>query len=62
MSETYTVIYRTGGTENFRWLKTLPMQRHEALAAKAEIERGGRAARMHKTSLLESIGLPETYS
>jgi len=58
----YTVIYRTGGTENFKWHKCVPVGSHaDAEEQKQEIERMGYKAIVHKTAEIESIGLPETY-
>ena len=59
----WTIIYRTGGTENFQWHKSIAyLSKEEAAVSMKELERMGYAALMHTTRLLESIGLPETYS
>jgi hypothetical protein len=59
---TYTVGYRMGGTERFEWKRTVPFPTsEEANNAAAEIAQGGRLAYVYTTSLLDSIGLPETY-
>ena len=62
MAKTFTVVYRVGGTENFKWCKALPVwTREEAIRIKAEVERGGRPAMVFDTKLLDAVGLPETY-
>lgn len=60
--KSYTVIYRTGGTENFQWKKCLPVAtREKAFQDKAEIERMGYKSIVHDTDQINAIGLPETY-
>ena len=62
MSKTFTVVYRVGGTENFKWCKALPVATREAAELqKAEVIRGGRPAMVFDTERLEAVGLPETY-
>ena len=57
--KTYTVIYRTGGTENAQWHKSAAVETMaQAIERKQEIERGGRKAIIHETARLESIGMP----
>lgn len=63
MMKSYTVIFRTGGTENFRWNKALPVATiEEARTQRDAIERGGRPALIHDTARLNLLGLPETYA
>lgn len=57
----YCLVYRTGGTENFKWNRTLPMTKVEATEKKWELEKMG-----YKTLIVDynqslSIGLPEGY-
>lgn len=60
--KTWTVIYRTGGTDNFQWHKALPvLSREEADTQKAVLTRQGYIALIHRTDLLEAIGLPDTF-
>ena len=60
--KTYTVIYRTGGTHNFQWKKALPLaSMQEAIVQKNDLMRQGYPALIHRTDLLDSIGLPDTY-
>jgi hypothetical protein len=57
----FAVIYRTGGTENFKWVRVLDVfTREEAATKKAELERMGYPSLVHDAKKLESIGLPET--
>lgn len=42
----YCVHYRTGGTANFKWHRTLAMTTEEVNRAYAEIKRGGRLAKI----------------
>ena len=59
---TYTTVYRTGGTANFRWIKCLPVAtRNEAETQVAEIQKGGRPAYCRLTSRVESLGVPTTF-
>jgi hypothetical protein len=63
MTRSFTVLFRSGGTHNFRW--------HQALAVfptfeaadvlRAEIERAGRRAVVQDVALLAAEGLPTTY-
>lgn len=62
MEESFTVIYRTGGTKNFKWKEVLPVAtKKEAEKKKKELERMGYKSIIHKTKELRSIGLPDTY-
>ena len=62
MKQTWTVYYRTGGTDNFRWHRLSPGTLDEAVDAWKDIRRGGRVAYYQRTELLDAIGMPETYS
>lgn len=57
----YYVVYRTGGTLNAKWHRTLAMSRPEAEQAKLDVEKGGRKAMIVEKSLSDAIGLPEGY-
>jgi hypothetical protein len=60
--KTYTVIYRTGGKENFRWNRTLAYQTYAvAMRAALELSRAGYVGLIHETAKLDAIGLPETF-
>jgi len=56
---TWTVAFRTGGTENCEWEKTVSfLLKSDALEAKEAIEKGGRKALLFDTKQLNDIGLP----
>lgn len=58
----YSVIYRVGGTERFEWRQCVPVATmQEAVSLKDSLERSGYKAKIHRTSQLVAIGLPETY-
>jgi len=60
--DTFTVGFRTGGTENFKWRRTLPYAtREEAEKAVKEIEASGYPCLIYHTSELDAIGLPDTF-
>jgi hypothetical protein len=57
---TYTVYYRTGGTERFRWNKCTPVDTQGAAQKqKQEIERQGYKALYERTDRLDVVGLPD---
>lgn len=59
---TYTVIYRTGGTEDCKWRPCRPASTmQEAVSQKDSIERGGRKALIKRTSEVVKHGLPEGW-
>lgn len=58
----YVVIYRTGGTDNFKWQPAIPVATYdEARAQRDDIERGGRPAYIYTVRQFEVIGVPETF-
>lgn len=57
----YCIVYRTGGTDNFRWHRTLAMPYEEAKAALKSTARMGYRCHMAIFSYSIAIGLPETY-
>lgn len=61
--KTYTVIYRTGGTDNFKWHKVYEryINRDDARAKQADLNAAGYPALVHDTQLLDSVGMPETF-
>ena len=63
-AKTYTVIYRTGGTENFKWHKVLThFTDYESARKRAlEIERQGYKTIIHDTDKLNTIGMPDNAS
>jgi hypothetical protein len=58
----YCVIYRTGGTANFKWVRSLPFgTRERAESAANATQRAGYVAHVEVYKHSVSIGLPETY-
>lgn len=58
----FCVVYRTGGTENFQWHRTLPVgTRAAANKQAAEIRAAGRVAMVFNFGLSMIVGLPETF-
>ena len=63
MAKTYTVYYRTGGTENCTWKKAFPVATRDlARKQQAEIQQMGYKALIAQTSRLDAIGLPEGWT
>ena len=62
-TKSFTVIYRTGGTERFTWRRVFDSYRHyeDAKVIALDLERQGYPALIHPTRLLDAIGLPSTY-
>ena len=60
---TFAVIYRTGGTENFKWnhVGERYPDRESAIKSAEDLSRMGYPALVHDAKLLDSIGLPETF-
>ncbi len=56
------VLYRTGGTQNFKWHRTLAITRDESPEALAAILAQGYPAHVENFLASIAIGLPETYS
>lgn len=61
-ANSHCVVYRTGGTENFQWHRSLAMSYDEATNARDDAERMGYAAHVENYQRSVSIGLPETYA
>ena len=63
MRQSYSVIYRDGGTINFKWHRVGGTydNSQEADNKAAEIERMGYKTYVYKTQELDKIGMPETY-
>ena len=60
--KTYCIIWRSGGTENFTWHRSLGMTRRDADTALAAERLAGRLSSMvvaYELSL--AVGLPETF-
>lgn len=57
----FFVVFRTGGTVNFKWHRSLAMPRAEAEAALAATQRAGHKAHIVERDSSLAIGLPETF-
>ena len=57
----YCLVYRTGGTDNFKWNHSLGMSKPEAIAKKPELEKMGYPTMIYKWEDLTNIGMPETF-
>ena len=57
----YVVVYRTGGTDNFEWHRSLRMTKGKAALAVMSTKAGGRHAFYVDADQSERIGLPETF-
>jgi hypothetical protein len=59
---TFVAVYRVGGTQNFKWVPTLPVAtRREADQLREEIERGGRPCYVYSLHQYQTIGGPESF-
>lgn len=56
------IIYRTGGTENFKWHRTIAMQTEEAWDALVAMIRMGYVGHVEDYFASLAVGLPETFS
>jgi len=61
MEEMYCLVYRTGGTDNFKWQYGACMEKSLAYEKKKEVERMGYKCLVYKYKDVVSIGLPETF-
>lgn len=61
-AKVFTVIFRSGGTDNFTWNRTLLEGTREEMRIEADkIERGGRKALVLSANDLAIGGLPESF-
>ena len=58
---THCVVYRIGGTDNFKWLHSLAMSKTEAYNMRDSMVKMGYKTLIYKWSDLMTIGMPETY-
>jgi hypothetical protein len=56
------VVYRTGGTANFVWHRTIALTPDEAQEALEEVKSMGYHAFLENFFLSLAVGLPETFS
>lgn len=57
----FCVVYRTGGTANFKWVRTVGMSAIQAAELRGEVARMGYKAMVVNYAYSMAIGLPETY-
>lgn len=61
--QSWTVVYRTGGTLNCVWKRALPVRTEaEARTLRAQCEVAGYKAIIHDTAVLDVIGVPEGWN
>jgi hypothetical protein len=62
-NNSFTVYFRTGGKENFKWQRVLTIFTNveDARAKTQELFKMGYPAHYARTQDVDSIGLPETY-
>ena len=59
----YCLVYRTGGTDNFKWHRSLPIEKHsEAMEMRDANMRMGYHTFIENHKLSVCAGLPETYT
>ena len=62
MNERYCVIYRTGGTENFKWHRTVALQDFDdAVECMRNTAHMGYVCMIENYEKSLAIGLPETF-
>ena len=59
--DTFCVVYRTGGTANFSWTRSLGMSKADAVQTARDCERMGYKSMVVNYALSMAIGLPEGY-
>jgi hypothetical protein len=57
----HVVIWRSGGTANFKWHRSTRMSKTAAEALAGAVRTGGRVAHVERADRSEAIGLPETF-
>jgi hypothetical protein len=57
----HCIVYRTGGTTNFRWNRSLAMREDQAIRAAIETQKMGYPALVVPFRESVLIGLPDTY-
>lgn len=58
----HCVVFRTGGTENAHWHRSLPMTYDEACAACMIVKRMGFQSHVEDYKFSVNLGLPEGFS
>ena len=57
----YCVVWRSGGTANFKWHRTTAESREDAIQAHVAIQLGGRVGYVVRYKDSMAIGLPDTF-
>jgi len=57
----YCVVYRTGGTENFKWNHSSAMTKDEVIESLESTRKMGYKCFIQDYSRILAIGLPETF-
>ena len=55
------VVYRTGGTDNFTWRRSVAMTPDEAIHVQRDMARMGYHSHIEFFARSMAVGLPETY-
>jgi hypothetical protein len=59
----YVIVYRMGGTRNFRWQRSLSLDSYDAAIEKRnDVERMGYPAHVVDLGLSMAFGLPDTFT
>lgn len=61
MPRNYYVIWRSGGTLNAKWHRTMSMPYSQAIETRKDVEKAGYKAIITEKSISDAIGLPEGY-
>lgn len=62
MTNQWTVVFRKGGTENFKWSRTLGLSSRVAAVTVAEsLQRAGYACYVEDLGVSLAVGVPETF-
>lgn len=59
--EGFYVIYRTGGTENYSWHRSVRMDRAHAEQVNRDMVRMGYRSLIERADRSDTVGLPETF-
>lgn len=63
MAKTWTIQYRQGGTERFRWVRTRAFSSYtEACGTRNDLERAGYLAHLWPTEQIAIAGYPTGYT
>ncbi len=57
----FCLVFRVGGTANFRWLRSLGMTEEEGLSSLADMVKGGHVAYLTTIRASYALGVPDTF-